>query len=314
METKRNEECIVGLPRCDYVFSSSRSCFIGYGFKESKLEMDLLKTILKGNNIEVFEAGMMKQPAKNIFCTKICSKIITSQFCIVLLNDDNKDGVDIPNANVNMEYGLILGFHKHVIPFQRAKDNLPFNISGLETVKYDNHNFHDRAKEVIELTIENTTPKTTQIVPINNIIETFCLAKDVMVSSLGDEGTRNIDNLGKPLGFYLLNDFGGFSYIYLGIFNTVKSHLVKWRIQKLIQAVTAAFSTIPLRLNLKMIDDVQAKAAKALLNKMQIWVVVQTQQDKDEIVSSTKEATMKVTVFDEEEIYNTVDNLGFEFK
>jgi len=35
---------------------------------------------------------------------------------------------------------------------------------------------------------------------------------------------------------------------------------------------------------------------------------------KDVMVSSTKEATIKVTVFNEEDTHNTVDNLGFEFK
>ena len=44
---RRNEICVIGLPRCDFVFSSTRSCFIGYGFKESTLEMTILKKLLQ---------------------------------------------------------------------------------------------------------------------------------------------------------------------------------------------------------------------------------------------------------------------------
>jgi len=137
---RRNERCIVGLPRCDYVFNSNRSCFIAYGFKESKLETDILRSILTEKSIEVYEAGGDLEPGKNAFCTKICSKIITSQFCIVLLNQEHKEGISIPNANVNMEYGLMLGFNKYIIPFQREDEALPFNVSGLDTIKYNKFN------------------------------------------------------------------------------------------------------------------------------------------------------------------------------
>ena len=81
---RRNEHCIVGLPRCDFVFSSTRSCFIAYGFEESPLEMSLLRKLLQDRQIEAIEAGGSIAPGQNAFCTKICSKIITSQFCIVL--------------------------------------------------------------------------------------------------------------------------------------------------------------------------------------------------------------------------------------
>ena len=38
---RRNEICVIGLPRCDFVFSSTRTCFIAYGFEESPLEMTI---------------------------------------------------------------------------------------------------------------------------------------------------------------------------------------------------------------------------------------------------------------------------------
>jgi predicted nucleotide-binding protein len=132
---RKNEICIIGLPRCDFVFSATRTCFIAYGFKESPLEMAILKKLLEERGIQPVEAGGSLAPGQNAFCAKICSKIIAAQFCIVLINNDTVDGKEIPNANVNMEYGLMLGFNKFVLPFQRESQKLPFNVAGLDTVK-----------------------------------------------------------------------------------------------------------------------------------------------------------------------------------
>src|SRR5262249_5756964 len=143
---RRNELCVIGLPRCDFVFSSTITCFIGYGFTESALELTILKHLLSDRGIEPVEAGGMLAPAQNAFCAKICSKIITSQFCVILLNNDVRNNTEVPNANVSMEYGLMLGFNKYVIPFQQQAQKLPFNVAGLDTVKYTNETFEAKAK------------------------------------------------------------------------------------------------------------------------------------------------------------------------
>jgi hypothetical protein len=106
LSLRRHEHCIIGLPTCGYVFNSSRSCFIGYGFRASPLEVGILKSILRDRQIEVNDAGGSIEPGKMAFCTKICSKIIISQFCIILLNHDNIDGKLVPNANVNEGFRL----------------------------------------------------------------------------------------------------------------------------------------------------------------------------------------------------------------
>src|SRR5713101_3924198 len=153
---RRNELCVIGLPRCDFVFSSTRTCFIGYGFAQSALEMAILRNLLGARGIEAVEAGGTLAPGQNAFCAKICSKIIVAQFCIILMNNDIKNGAEIPNANVNMEYGLMLGFNKYVIPFQRESQALPFNVAGLDTVKYSNQNFERKASEAIDAAITTT--------------------------------------------------------------------------------------------------------------------------------------------------------------
>ena len=118
--------------------------------------MTILKKLLESKGIQPIEAGGELAPGQNAYC----SKIITSQFCIVLSNNDEQDGLKIPNANVNMEYGLMLGFNKYIIPFQRKEQKLPFNLASLDTVKYTNQDFERLASDAIDQAIAATEQKT----------------------------------------------------------------------------------------------------------------------------------------------------------
>jgi hypothetical protein len=198
-----NEICVIGLPRCDFVFSSTRSCFIAYGFRDSTLEMTILRHLLEDRGIQPVEAGGALAPGQNAFCAKICSKIITSQFCVVLINHEELEGREIPNANVNMEYGLMLGFNKYVIPFQRASQHLPFNVAALDTVKYDDADFERRAAAAIDQAIQQTQQDSPTTIPPDQILSAFLLNKKVLVTPLieifstGDVGSE-LANLSEP--------------------------------------------------------------------------------------------------------------------
>ena len=75
---RRNEICVMRFPRRDFVFSSTRTCFIAYGFEESPLEMSILRRVLEDRGIQAVEAGGKLAPAQDAFCARICSKIITA--------------------------------------------------------------------------------------------------------------------------------------------------------------------------------------------------------------------------------------------
>lgn len=280
---RKNEICIIGLPRCDFVFSSTRSCFIAYGFDVSSLEMDLLKKLLEERGIQPIEAGGSLVPAQSVFCAKICSKIITSQFCITLLNNDQKDDFETPNANVNMEYGLMLGFNKYVIPFQRESQKLPFNVAGLDTIKYDNKNFKDKAVIAIEQGIKTTNqtdvPKDTS----DQFLSLFILSRNFLWSAIDNEGERNIFRLGSPLGFNLLNDFSGDKYAFLGQFATLRPETVLWRLRKMNEILNGRRSSIPARADAGVIRPEQALLAEQLFKTLELWVMVTSNDEKKSI-------------------------------
>ena len=301
---RRNEHCIIGLPRCDFAFSSTRTCFVAYGFKTSPLEMTIIKNLLKERGIQCEEAGGSLAPGQSAFCQKICSKIITSQFCIVLLNHDEEKGQLVPNANVNMEYGLMLGFNKYLIPFQLKEQSLPFNVSALDTVKYGKENFESEASKAIEIAIEKTKQGQASLTPPNQLIELFLLSKKALYSAVDNEGEKNIFRLGSPFGFNLLNDFSGMTYIFFGNFTALRPEMIIWRLHMLNDLLNERRASLPERIDLRLFTAEQIKMADTLFSKMKIWLLVTSDEEKAIILSETKdvEFSYRLEVFSQNDI------------
>ena len=234
------------------------------------------------------EAGGSVAPAQNAYCSKICSKIITSQFCIIMLNNDEKDNVEIPNANVNMEYGLMLGFNKYVIPFQRDSQKLPFNVAGLDTIKYGNRDFEKKAIDVINQAIKETTqdelPKTSP----DQLYQIFFLHRNLLMSAVDSEGEKNLYRMGDTLGFNLLHDFSGDKYIYFGKFSSLRPEVVLWRVRKMINILDSRKAGIPNRVAQGVILEEHVEFVNKMFDEIKIWVAVTSDDDKNQIVSELK--------------------------
>src|SRR5206468_8864276 len=148
-------------------------------------------------------------PAKLAFCAKICSKIITSQFCIALLNPsthrDHRD-IKIPNPNVHLEYGLMLAFKKRTLPFVREGDDLAFNIRPLDSIVYTNANFKERAERVIDDAILAFTKAGTQPVPsIGEVIYRYMAVRGLWLADVTTDDGAALYRFGSTLGFLLLD-------------------------------------------------------------------------------------------------------------
>ena len=282
---RKNEICIIGQPSCDYVFSSTRSCFIAYGFEDSHLEMDILKGILEGKGIEAVEAGGSLTPAQSSFCGKICSKIITSQFCAVLLNNKVDGEYEIPNANVNMEYGQMLGFNKYVIPFQKDDQKLPFNVAGLDTIKYTDTDFKRLAEDAISQAIEETKQPIPKEQPrelyIDDTLHSFILLKEMTITDIStNPDERNVFNLGSPLGFNLLTDFTGLNYIYIGNFPGKRTDTILTRVRLLDKILSQRKGSLPEREKLGLIDSDQGPLVIKFFEEIKIWIITNSDNDK----------------------------------
>jgi len=153
-----NANCFIRKEhKCGKIFGASKSCFIACP-TDDVIEpiLELISEKLTKVGIEPIIAVKERAYGQDIFCTKICGKIIESRFCVVILDDTIKDSSNIPNPNVYYEYGLMTSLKKHIIPLQKEDLKLAFNIQSYDTVKYNNKNIGfelDRAiKEAIRIT------------------------------------------------------------------------------------------------------------------------------------------------------------------
>lgn len=88
----RNEKCFLRKNHeCGRYFGVSKACFIACpDSMKLKLVIDVIKGKLEKEKIEPFIAVEERAYGEDIFCTKICGKIIESLFCIVILDDVEK--------------------------------------------------------------------------------------------------------------------------------------------------------------------------------------------------------------------------------
>ena len=159
-----NENCFIRKEhKCGKIFGASKSCFIACP-TEDALEpiLDLMAEKLSKANIETVIAVKERAYGQDIFCTKICGRIIESRFCVVILDDTILDSQNIPNPNVYYEYGLMTCLGKHIVPLQKDGLKLAFNIQSYDTIKYNPKNLApelDRAiRDAIRIT-ESTDKK-----------------------------------------------------------------------------------------------------------------------------------------------------------
>lgn len=155
---KRNEQCFIRKEhKCDKIFGASKSCFIACP-TDDDIEpiLELMSEKLAKIGVEPIIAVKERAYGQDIFCTKICGKIIESKFCIVILDDTIQDKANIPNPNVYYEYGLMTSIRKHIIPLQKDGLDLAFNIQSYDTIKYTSKNIGselDRAiKDAVRIT------------------------------------------------------------------------------------------------------------------------------------------------------------------
>jgi len=151
---------------CGKYLNVSKSCFVACpSDPEINYIVELIVAKLTKISIEPIVAIRERAYGQDIFCTKICGKIIESQFCIVILDDtlDKESKKFLPNTNVSYEYGLMTALGKHIIPLQKEGQSLAFNIQTHDTIKYTPMNLSselDRSlKDAVKITQDKKEEK-----------------------------------------------------------------------------------------------------------------------------------------------------------
>lgn len=143
---------------CGKALGASKSCFIACPNTDDISPMlELLSEKLTKHGFDPVIAVRERAYGQDIFCTKICGKIIEARFCAVILDDVILENSNIPNPNVYYEYGLMTSLRKHIIPLQKDGQKLAFNIQSYDTIKYTPKNLAAELERAIRDAIRITT-------------------------------------------------------------------------------------------------------------------------------------------------------------
>ncbi len=148
----RNEKCFIRKNHdCGRYFGASKTCFIACPDpKKIGLVLEIITNKLEKEKIEPFIAVRERAYGEDIFCTKICGKIIESLFCMAILDDvEDKGGKNSPSPNVYYEYGMMTSMSKEIIPLQKADGKLAFNIQSIEVIKYTEESLADEVEKAV---------------------------------------------------------------------------------------------------------------------------------------------------------------------
>ena len=159
---------------------------------------------------------------------------------------------------------------------KKVMRTLPFNVAGLDTIKYDQSSFRRLAIEAIDQAIRETSQN--QAIPsFGTVLDLFVLINNATVVNLqSNVDDRQIYELGSYFGFNLLKKFDGISYIFLGSFAALQGHTIIWRLSKLLEVIDARIKSIPVRVKAGLVADTAGghAAVRFFLDRLEVWLIV----------------------------------------
>ena len=140
----------------------------------------------------------------------------------------------------------------------------------------------------------------------------FLLTKKALVTPLNTDGDRNLYQVGAPLGFNLLNDFSGLNYMYFGNFTALRPEVALWRLQILREILDGRRASLHTRVDVGIATLEQMRLFEDLLNRLQIWVVLSSEDDKVAVQAAMEHAPLgyKMQVFSIADIQSELAKLA----
>ena len=307
---RKNEKCFIGMPSCGYGYESAKLCFIASPSDDKyKIKLGFITKIVESKQYECHIALRKIDPGNFAFCTKICSKIIQSQFCIILLDPSiNKNGLEYPNPNVNLEYGMMLSQNKHVIPLQCEKYTLPFNVAPLDTIKYNDSNFETKVTEAVDGAIKKFSERSVSgQIPQGPEIFTFYNLLGYKISNIKIQFFELLYNHGAHLGFFLFNSKD--KYKYVGPFDYEDPKKIILHTKLLIDNIISTYKT----LTLAKPEDVKRGTYDYLIKSISVDIVIPPFFAKEDIIKRVKkivntEYKYSIEVYNRKDIKDKVED------
>lgn len=317
METqiRKNEKCFIGMPACGYVYESAKLCFVACPSHEKyTIKIDVIKDLVESLQYECHIALKRIDPGTFAFCTKICSKIIQSQFCIVFLDPSfDINNTEYPNPNVHFEYGMMVSQKKHIIPLQDERYDLAFNISPLDTIKYNDSNFKSKISDSINYAIKlSSEKKVIGTPPQGHEVITFYNLDGFRLSDININFFKLICEFGAHLGFFLFDNKKFTKYKFIGPFDNADPKIPILHTKILIDNITTAYEDLMRGGN--KTDEEKKLNFNYLIDSISIDLIISPFFDKSEIYQRIKSiANQKyeypITIYYRDDFNTFIDNM-----
>lgn len=312
---KKNEKCFIGMPACGYVYESAKLCFVACPSHEKyTLKIDVIKDLVETLQYECHIALKRIDPGTFAFCTKICSKIIQSQFCIVFLDPSfDKNNTEYPNPNVHFEYGMMISQNKHIIPLQDERFDLAFNISPLDTIKYNDSNFKTKISDAISYAIKLSSEKKVPGTPPQGPeVFTFYNLKGFSLSDTNINFFKLVYEFGENLGFFLFDNRKSKTYKFIGAFDNTDPKIAILHTKILIDNITTAYEEL-MRGGTKTEEDKKLNF-NYLISSISIDLIISPFFEKSEILQRIKSIADKkyeypITIYYRNDFNNFIDDM-----
>jgi hypothetical protein len=293
-EKIQNKSCILDLPYCGHFFGSEQGVFVAIPDREEfTFEANALNGLLRERGLKSCLMPETGNKNKITFCEQVCSKIISSSFCLVFTEKN------LPRtADVNLLYGIMIAFGKIVVPLEK-KDPETDRLSPLPVIVYSLDNFYSIAGAVIEKAFSKAQAKgLLGMFHRDEELHRYFLKQGLRVLPVEDPVTRSFYRIAYPLDFILLQ---GEAFVFFGSFDSLSFHEVSLRLRLLIQGLSEMknrFET--LFKNTLSVESMEL--AYRIFSKISIEAVVSGSIDINKLLSEIPGTTIPLLIIGRETI------------
>jgi hypothetical protein len=124
---------------------------------------------------------------------------------------------------------------------------------------------------------------------IDVLVETYLASIDAYLSGLDDVGSKALWDMGVHLGFHLLNHYDGLRMIYFGYFPDERGDTIIWKSKTLSKLLKSRRDSMSHKVEMGIINPHQKKFGEGLLDRLEIWLMVPSDEVKSEITGYLSE-------------------------
>ncbi len=221
---------MLDLPYCGHFAGSEESVFIAVPEK-AKYEMEIktLDELLRAKSLKAYIMPELSDHDKIVFCERVCSKIISSRFCLVFIEKNLARSTD-----VHLSYGIMLAFDKIVIPLEKTVQNGD-RLSPLPAILYYTDNFRTIAQTIIEEALLKTSSKgLLGLLHGDDELQQYLLNRNLKPLPIENQVTKELYRIAYPADFLILE---GTDFVFFGAFESLHHEEAASRIRLLIKGL-----------------------------------------------------------------------------